>query len=88
MENEMSHIEIKDYKGGETMYGVLDTPMYPCRWFGGPIFRGAPTDNSPMYYHRTKEEAENKVKKLQELQKTNELRKTGDSTCVPLKTMV
>lgn len=37
--------------------GVLDTPCFPCRYFGGPVYGGRPLMNDTGLFHRTIEEA-------------------------------
>jgi hypothetical protein len=45
-----------------SIIGVLDTPMYPARYYAGYLRRYpggelAQTDNATCYYHRTEEAA-------------------------------
>jgi hypothetical protein len=42
---------------GEFTLAVLDTPMWPCRYYGGIVFKGIPIDNSCGNYYRTIGEA-------------------------------
>lgn len=39
------------------IYAVLDTPCWPCRFYGGPIHNGFPLNNDTFNFKRTKEEA-------------------------------
>lgn len=45
-------------------YEIIETEMYPNKWFGGPTFQGKIYDNSFIYYFETREEAEENVLKL------------------------
>lgn len=45
-----------------TTYGILDTPMYPCQWYSGPIRQDRDgswyaADNSTHNFYRTLAEA-------------------------------
>lgn len=54
---------------GYTTYGVLDTPMWPCRYYVGQIRQDrdeawCTTDNSTHLFHRTLHEATEAFKNI------------------------
>ena len=48
---------LQTIQAGKFTLAVLDTPMWPCRYYGGFVRDGIPTDNGCGNYYRTVGEA-------------------------------
>ncbi len=59
------HEEVREFD--KSTYGVLDTPCYPCQYYGGPIrkYDGEwyNSTNATSFFFRTIGEAENSILK-------------------------